>query len=302
MQEYYQLSPDQADLQTRKKIHRAVLENSKWFGDGLPIMDEKFNAAQTDERRELFVEILRRAARRESNVGLSRAYPALADKLDFCGDEKCGSSACPTCRRAYQRVATVAQTENIQQLSDLIPGKGLVFVTIVPVDYCFPCGTLHQLDIHEFNSALIGRLQEARLLHPLIGAVDFSLERTDTGLKYWQPHWHLNTWTRNRASFLKQLNKVFPRSEKYERPVDVRKPRDLNFFLYANKGFKIIHLLRNGRRQLPEFLLAMDRIDPLDLMVFHRFEMCQHAQGFKFETKGNWYFKLQQNYFNNQQN
>jgi hypothetical protein len=92
MQNNYQLLPDQADLQTRKKIHQAVLENSRWFGDGPPIMDEKFNAAQTDERRENFVEILRRAARRESNVGLSRAYTALADKLDFCGDEKCGSS------------------------------------------------------------------------------------------------------------------------------------------------------------------------------------------------------------------
>jgi hypothetical protein len=78
MQEDYQLSPDQADFITRKKIHRAILENPRWFGDGLPIMDKKFNAAQTDERRKNFVEILRRAARRESNVGLSRAYTALA--------------------------------------------------------------------------------------------------------------------------------------------------------------------------------------------------------------------------------
>ena len=130
MQNNYQLLPDQADLQTHKKIHQAVLENSRWFGDEPPIMDEKFNAAQTDERRELFLEILRRAARQESNVGLSRAYTALADKLDFCGDEKCGSSACPTCRRAYQRASSAAQTEIIQQLSDLIPGKGLVFVTV----------------------------------------------------------------------------------------------------------------------------------------------------------------------------
>jgi hypothetical protein len=139
MQEDYQLSPDQADLITRKEIHRAILENPRWFGDEPPIMDEKFNAAQTDERRELFLEILRRAARQESNVGLSRAYTALADKLEFCGYEKCGSSACPTCRRAYQRTSSAAQTGIIHQVSKLLHGKELVFVTIIPVDYCFPC-------------------------------------------------------------------------------------------------------------------------------------------------------------------
>ena len=302
MQENYQLSPDQADFITRKKIHRAVLENSRWFGDGPPIMDEKFNAAQTDERRENFVEILRRAARQESNVGLSRAYTALADKLDFCGDEKCGSSACPTCRRAYQRASSAAQTGIIHQVSKLLHGKELVFVTIIPVDYCFPCGTLNQFDVRQFNCSLITNLTEAKIIRPLIGGVDFSLERTATGLKYWQSHWHFGTWTNNRPLLRKRLKSVFPASEMYEHPVHIKKPYDLNFLLYANKGFKIIHLLRNGRRQLPEFLLAMDRIDPLDLMVFHRFEMCQHAQGFKFETKGDWYFKFQQNYFNNQQN
>jgi hypothetical protein len=101
MQESHQLSPDQEDLKTCKKIHRAVLGNPRWFNDEPPIMDKKFNAALTDERRKIFVQILRRAARRESNVGLSRAYSALANKLDFCDNEKCGSSACPTCRRAY---------------------------------------------------------------------------------------------------------------------------------------------------------------------------------------------------------
>ena len=293
MQNNYQLLPDQADLQTRKKIHRAILENPRWFGDEPPIMDEKFNAAQTDERRELFLEILRRAARRESNVGLSRAYTALADKLDFCGDEKCGSSACPTCRRAYQRASSAAQTGIIHQASKLLHGKELVFVTIIPVDYCFPCETLHQFDVRQFNCSLITNLTEAKIIRPLIGGVDFSLERTATGLKYWQPHWHFGTWTNNRPLLRKRLKSVFPASEMYEHPVHIKKPYDLNFLLYANKGFKIIHLLRNERRQLPEFLLAMDRIDPLDLMVFHRFEMCQHAQGFKFETKGDWYFKFQ---------
>jgi hypothetical protein len=144
----------------------------------------------------------------------------------------------PNMQASLPRAATVAQTEIIQQLSGLIPGKGLVFVTIIPVDYCFPCGTLDEFEIHEFNSVLIGRLQEAKVLRPLIGGVDFSLERTAAGLKYWQPHWHFGTWTNNRPLLLERLKDVFPKSEKYERPVGCNRTPRSGFLSICKQGFQ----------------------------------------------------------------
>jgi hypothetical protein len=49
------------------------------------------------------------------------------------------------------------------------------------------------------------------------------------------------------------------------------------------KAIKIKDLLRNGRRHLPELLLALDRIKPLDLMTRHGLELIPQNSGFKFD-------------------
>ena len=60
----------------------------------------------------------------------------------------------------------------------------------------------------------------------------------------------------------------FRKTKKYERPVEVTIPDDLGFLPYMNKAIKLPELLRTNRKLLPELLLVLDGIEPLDLMVF----------------------------------
>ena len=93
-----------------------------------------------------------------------------------------------------------------------------------------------------------------------MGSIDFSLEQSPIG-KYWQPHWHLALHTHDPELLRENLMALFP-------PV--------------HKIIKI-ELLRTGRTHLPELLLALDRINPLDPMVFHGLVLSVQDNGFNFE-------------------
>jgi hypothetical protein len=74
-------------------------------------------------------------------------------------------------------------------------------------------------------------------------------------------------WTSDPDQLEAKLKKIFRRTQKHERPVDVREARDHGFLPYQNKAIKLPHLLRETRTNLPELLLVLDRTEPLDLLV-----------------------------------
>jgi len=114
-----------------------------------------------------------------------------------------------------------------------------------------------------------------------VGSIDFSLEQSPIG-KYWQPHWHLALHTHDPELLRENLMALFPPVLAYDYPVDVAEASDLDFVPYIHKIIKI-ELLRTGRTHLPELLLALDRINPLDPMVFHGLVLSVQDNGFNFE-------------------
>jgi hypothetical protein len=101
----------------------------------------------------------------------------------------------------------------------------------------------------------------------IFGSVDVGWEtRRDEGNI--QLHWHLVMWTSNPARLAEKLKTRFGKTRKHERPVDVRAAGDLGFLGYMNKAIKLPELLRTNRKMLPELLLVLDQVGPLDLMVF----------------------------------
>jgi hypothetical protein len=74
-------------------------------------------------------------------------------------------------------------------------------------------------------------------------------------------------WTSNPGNLERKLKLRFRKTKKYERPVEVKIPDDLGFLRYINKVIKLPHLLRTNRTHLPELLLVLDKIEPMDLMV-----------------------------------
>jgi hypothetical protein len=87
-------------------------------------------------------------------------------------------------------------------------------------------------------------------------------------------------WTRDIDALKRKLKRKFQRVEKYERPVDVRVAADLKFLAYVNKVSKLPELLRQARKQLPELLLALDKWDPLELLVHTKLEISAQERGF----------------------
>ena len=76
---------------------------------------------------------------------------------------------------------------------------------------------------------------------------------------------------------------MFPPINKHDYPVDVREAFDLDFLPYIHKVIKIKDLLRTGRNHLPELLLTLDQINPLELMVTQGLVLSAQDDGFKFE-------------------
>ena len=96
-------------------------------------------------------------------------------------------------------------------------------------------------------------LDREQLLH----AIDAEALRADT----------TRMWTKDPEKLQNRLLSIFPPENKHDRPVVVSKSFSLGFLGYMNKAIKLPDLLRRNRRGLPKLLFALDRTNPLDLMV-----------------------------------
>lgn len=152
----------------------------------------------------------------------------------------------------------------------------------MPLELNYPHGTLHEFDADKFNRHLNETLIWGGLIRPFLGSIDFSLETSVIG-KYWQPHWHFPLHTSNPKLLRERLKELFPPMVKYDYPVDVTEVIDFHFIPYIHKGIKINDLLRTGRTHLPELLLALDWINPLDLMVSHGLVLSAQDGGSELE-------------------
>jgi hypothetical protein len=258
-------------FRTHVQAHEAVANNERWYGNKPPNLGQGFSAAETAERRTAVMEILLRAAKRaekDENADQAEAMYHLHDKLEACRPfARCGSLACPRCTRAFQKAKVVAQEEAISEASKNRADKQLVFVTLIPPHLMYAPGEFHKIDVKNANRWLKDALRSAVGTRMIFGSADLGWEtRRDEG--YIQVHWHLAMWTNNPSRLAEKLKGKFGRTKKHERPVDVREAVDLSFLGYMNKVIKLPELLRMNRKILPELLLVLDQVGPLDLMVF----------------------------------
>jgi hypothetical protein len=258
-------------FKSHRRTHEEILTNEKWFGDGEPVMGKQFTAGKAMERRPILLGILRRAARTHRKLGddrLGSRLELLNQKLKACRPRhRCGSLACPECSRAFQRAKVAGQTIAIKRLKGTKIGKQLVMANVIPLWMTYSPEQLTHLDVRNLNRWLKDALTRGGFKRVMLGSVDFSWE-ADRGL--YQPHWHIAMFTSNREALQRRLKLIFPSLARGDRPAVVSKSYSLGFLPYKDKAVKIVELLRNNRRGLPYLLLALDRLDPLELMVLMR--------------------------------
>jgi hypothetical protein len=261
-----------------EKAHRAIIQNEFWYGDDPPVLSEQFSAETTKKRASILVAILLRAKKRAANKGnrdLAQAYNKVLKRLKWCRPRfRCGSLACPQCSRAFQKAKVAAQQVLIKKLAKNKPGKKLVMATVIALHMKIGPGQLHDLDIHKRNRWLKDVLRKAGFNRVMIGSADLSWEDG-----YYQLHWHIAMWTANPKKLTQRLKVLFPGVNAYDRPVVVSETSDLGFLPYKDKGIKLPDLLRRNRTHLPDLLLALDRTDPLDLMVITKLRLLSAQVG-----------------------
>jgi hypothetical protein len=271
-------------FKTHQKAHDGVLANEAWFGDGAPVIGKQFTAAKARDRKATIIDILYASAKRErekGNTKLAERLEVLADELFVCCPRwRCGSLACTECGRAFQKAKVIAQTTAIERLTKDRPGKSLVMVTVVPLSITCTVEQLVSLDVQKLNRRLKDALTRAGFKQVMLGSMDFSWE-ADRGL--YQPHWHIAMWTSNRKRLTDRLKAIFPGRERHDRPVMVSETYSLEFLPYSNKAIKLPLLLRTNRRALPYLLLALDRTDPLELMVLSGIRVSAQDGGLEFK-------------------
>jgi len=272
--------------QAYQAAHEAVVNNPYWYSDRPQMLGERFNAANTRRRAAIFIEILRRAARRRNERHLSLDYLRLADKLSFCSVQRCGLAACLVCLRAFQQARSAANKEVLIELADLYRYVPLHHATIIPREIFYPCGDMHEFNHIEFSRHLVKRLEFAGVTQPFLGSIDFSFEDSPDFGKYLQPHLHVPLFAPDPEELKVRLLEEFPRYMKHDYPVDVAEVYDLRFLPYVHKGLKIIDLLRTGRTPLPELLLLLGNLKPLDLIVTNGLVLSAQDGGLKFAMGG----------------
>ena len=244
-----------------------------------------FTAGNAIERQALVIEVLERAAKtaaRTSNWRRKDALKKLAEKLKACRpNARCGSLACQSCSRAFQKAKVAAQRRLIRELEGRRKGRYLTFVTLIPKDRSYKPGQIATVDVKKLNRTLKDTLTRISLNRVVQGSIDFSWE-TKRRERCLQTHWHLAMWTRKPKRLGEKLKTAFSRAKKYERPVDVRDTDDLGFLAYMNKVVKMPELLRNARRQLPEIMLLLDRTEPLDALVLMRLRLATKGHHLRF--------------------
>lgn len=261
-----------------EKAHHAILNNPYWFSNKSKLLKQTFSVENTKTRSRIVIDILGRAA--NSTSPFADQYPALIDKLSGCGIIRCGSSACLNCLRAFQQAKTVAHRALISEVAQMYPQKLVYLVTIIPREHHYRRNTFHEFDDNAFKRLLGAPLNSFPI--PFVGSIDFSVEVCGDA-KYIQPHFHLIMHASDCDELRERLKWHFPPLGKYEYPVDLKQMKDLDVVPYVHKEIKINHLLRNSRRHLPELLLTLDRIKPLDLMITHHLVLSAQEDGFTFE-------------------
>ena len=249
--------------------HQEVINNEYWYNDGPPLLAKAFSKAKTTQRHQQVIDILGRAAKRETKAGndnLGTALKKLTEKLANCEPgARCGSLACPQCATAFQRAKVTGQKDCIEKLGKGRAKKTLVMASVIPLWMTYTNDQLDQLDISKANQWLKSELAQKEFNRVMLGSTDISLEDG-----YYQLHWHIAMWTSDPARLTKRLKEIFASKAEYDRPVLVRKSYDLNFLPYKDKGIKLPDLLRRNKKHLPNFLLVLDQTDPLALMMLMR--------------------------------
>lgn len=220
--------PRTPTIQRHMQAHAAVIHEA-WYGDGPPSFGKAFTAAETAKRNTLVIGILYRAAKKAAkakDTKLHDAYGDLADKLYACKPKaRCGSLACPKCARAFQKAKVSAQQTVITDLAADRSDKSLVFVSVVPKGMTYKPSKFSNIDIAKANRWLKDALKPVGTNRPIMGSADLGWE-TRRGGQYIQLHWHLALWTNDPDQLEAKLKEIFRRTQKHERPVDVRHTRD----------------------------------------------------------------------------
>jgi hypothetical protein len=174
-----------------------------------------------------------------------------------------------------------------KKLAKIRLAKKLVMATVIPLWMTFRPNQLPQLDVGKRNRWLKDTLAAAGFRRVIFGSADISWEQG-----YYQLHWHVGMWTSNPTKLTKRLKVIFPSTgkkwkrrlvamfssdKKYRRPVVVSNTWSLGFIPYKHKAIKLPDLLRRNRTRLPGLLLALDRTEPLDLMVLSRLRLSAQA-------------------------
>jgi hypothetical protein len=270
-------------FKTHQKAHEGVLANEDWFGDGKPIIGEEFTAAKAKERKQTVIDLLYPTAKREwrdGNTGVADRLGDLADKLHYCClHGRCGSLACTECIRAFQKAKVAAQETTIRLLK-AERSSTLVMATIIPLWITYTPEDLTGLDIRNLNRWLKDTLTRADFDRVMLGSIDFSWE-ADRGV--YQPHWHIAMFTSNPEELQRRLRLIFPGQGRGDRPAVVSKTYSLKFLAYKDKVLKLPALLRNNRRGLPYLLLALDRMEPLELMILFGVRVSAQDGGLEFK-------------------
>lgn len=269
-------------FQTHTKAHHEVLATEDWFGDGKPYIGKQFTAAKARERKADIINLLFRAAkheRRDGDPDVALRFELLADKQFYCQPaRRCGSLACPECHRAFQKAKVAAQRTTIKQLKSTRKGKLLVMVNIIPLMVTYKPEDLPFLKVQKLNRWLKDALTKSGFKRVMLGSIDISWE---DGL--YQPHWHVAMWTADRKKLTRRLKRIFPGLQRGDRPVLTSETYSLGFLPYKDKAIKLPALLRKNRRGLPYLLLALDRTEPLELMVLSRVRVSAQDGGLKFK-------------------
>jgi hypothetical protein len=188
--------------------HQEVINNEYWYNDGPPLLGRLFNAEKTIQRHQQVIEILRRAAKRETKAGknvLATALQRLTDKLTHCKPGfRCGSLACPQCARAFQRAKVAGQRRCIKRLAKSRATKTLVMANVIPLWMTYTDNQLDQLDIGAANQWLKLELAKKGFDRVMFGSADISLEDG-----FYQLHWHIAMWTLKPVRLRKRLKKSF---------------------------------------------------------------------------------------------
>lgn len=269
-------------FQTHAKAHHEVLATESWFGDGKPHIGKQFTAAKAREWKADIINLLFRAAKRErrhGDPGVALRLELLADKLFYCQvARRCGSLACPECLRAFQKAKVAAQRTTIKQLKVTRKSKLLVMVTIIPLMMNYKLEDLTSLNIRKLNRWLKDALTKAGFKRVMLGSIDLSWEDG-----FYQPHWHVAMWTASPEELTRRLKRIFPGLQRGDRPVHTNETYSLGFLPYKDKAIKLPALLRNNRRGLPYLLLALDRTEPLELMVLSGVRVSAQDSGLEFK-------------------